>query len=493
MRQPAVRRLKALALALVGFSTLLTAASNGWLDNGCDHRRAAVRPSVSPSPPPPAPPPLQQPTTVPLSRIAIGVCSSAATLCSRAEMLREWWDPQLVGDVYVDELPEGRGNASCALPPGLRLRVSQPHPSWTDEKLMVTMLNKKVHVRASARCSRIAQELGAMHRPDADWYVLADDDAMFSPPNLARLLGRYPSSQPWYLGSWSESSVKVKYFGRMAFGGGGIVLSAALMHELRGGALDACLLQLRGKAKYWLDERMWHCVQPLGVPLTRAEGMHQLDVAGDVLGLLEAHPQSPFVSLHHLQQLAPLPLRRAVLFEAMRADPARFLQQSRCAVDRRGGRRGSGADKIVVAGGFSVRWWAAQHTGHAALSAVALGQVQQTFDVDMRIDSGSHANTATPFTLELAAAKAPPCRRFLFSRVEAGHTEGEVALIYTAGHTAAADGLPPTLRTVSIYQRPWPAGQARDESRSCCRALSVGADVATLEVVDTGERCFAKE
>ena len=60
--------------------------------------------------------------------------------------------------------------------------------------------------------------------------------------------------------------------------------------------------------------------------------MYQVDLRGDLLGMLSAHPLAPLVSLHHLDNVEPLfpRMNRTMalkhLFEAVNVDPARILQ-----------------------------------------------------------------------------------------------------------------------------------------------------------------------
>jgi hypothetical protein len=80
----------------------------------------------------------------------------------------------------------------------------------------------------------------------------------------------------------------------------------------------------------------------------------QIDLHGDISGLLRAHPLSPLVSLHHLDSVYPLypdmDRTRAMqhFFRAANADPARILQQTVC-YDR------SRSLTVSIAWGYSVQ------------------------------------------------------------------------------------------------------------------------------------------
>jgi hypothetical protein len=63
---------------------------------------------------------------------------------------------------------------------------------------------------------------------------------------------------------------------------------------------------------------------------------YQVDMRGNLFGMLSSHPLSPLLSLHHLDALEPIfpnisrTQAMGRLFEAVNADPARILQQSVC-------------------------------------------------------------------------------------------------------------------------------------------------------------------
>ena len=62
----------------------------------------------------------------------------------------------------------------------------------------------------------------------------------------------------------------------------------------------------------------------------------QIDLRGDISGLLSSHPQTPFLSLHHLDQINPIfpnktrPESINHLMKAAKLDQSRVLQQTIC-------------------------------------------------------------------------------------------------------------------------------------------------------------------
>ncbi|KAG7017275.1 hypothetical protein SDJN02_19138, partial [Cucurbita argyrosperma subsp. argyrosperma] len=74
----------------------------------------------------------------------------------------------------------------------------------------------------------------------------------------------------------------------------------------------------------------------IGVPLTKELGFHQVDIRGNIYGILAAHPVAPLVSLHHLDYLEAIfpamtrPDSIKKLHTAYKTDPGRALQHSFC-------------------------------------------------------------------------------------------------------------------------------------------------------------------
>ncbi|MQL97081.1 hypothetical protein Taro_029764 [Colocasia esculenta] len=275
------------------------------------------------------------PTT--LDHLVFGIASSARSLPQRSGYLRRWWDPaRLRGFVFLDS-PLPGGNAGDGLPP---LRVSND-TSWLPYSFPRGL-------RSAVRVARVVRELveAAEGLPGVRWVVLGDDDTVFFPENLAASLRRRDWERWHYVGASSEAvEQNEKYSFDMAFGGGGFALSWPLARALVR-VLDSCLV--RYAHLYGSDARVFSCLAELGVGMTRDHGFHQIqasfsiktnppvDLRGDIFGMLTAHPLTPLVSLHHLDYVEPIfPGMDRVqalehLFEAVRIDPGRILQQTVC-------------------------------------------------------------------------------------------------------------------------------------------------------------------
>ncbi|CAL5009930.1 unnamed protein product [Urochloa decumbens] len=304
---------------------------------------ASVNYSPSSTPPPPGP------TT--LRHVVFGVASSRRTLPLRLPLLRLWLRPPARAFLFLDA-PPSPPPAAGDLPRGVSLRVSADASRFP--------YTHKRGLPSAVRVARIAAELVTALEVDRDrgrgppprWLVLADDDTAFVLPNLLHALRRYDHREPWYLGARSESAAQNAWHGfAMAYGGAGIAVSWPLARRLAR-ALDSCVL--RYPHLYGSDARIYACLAELGVELTHEPGFHQIDLHGDVSGLLRAHPLSPLVSLHHLDNVYPLypgmDRTRAMkhFFRAANADPARILQQTVCYDRKR-------SLTVSIAWGYSVQ------------------------------------------------------------------------------------------------------------------------------------------
>eukprot|EP00250_Pteridium_aquilinum_P022245 c25332_g2_i1 orf=212-1735(+) len=259
-----------------------------------------------------------------LRNIVFSIAGSVQLWPKRKEYVKLWWRPdEMLGFVWLEEKTEVTEEEAGLLPQVLisedisrfRYTHSTGHPS-------------------GVRIARIIQEVFRLGLPDVRWFVLGDDDTVFSPDNLVRVLKKYDHNEMYYIGNPSESHSSNTYFSHgMAFGGGGIAISYPLA-EILSKMLDECLE--RYTSLFGSDDRLHACITELGIPLTKEAGFHQFDVHGNAFGLLAAHPTSPFISMHHLDEVDPLfPKLDALsslrqLANAMHTEPRSFLQQCIC-------------------------------------------------------------------------------------------------------------------------------------------------------------------
>ncbi|KAG0591308.1 hypothetical protein KC19_1G165400 [Ceratodon purpureus] len=281
----------------------------------------------------PLPSPLQQPpsTLSPapkqgthLARIVFGIAGAAKNWPNRKEYIRRWYslDKSTRAIVWLDR--EVNGTWEKDVPP---FKVSEDISNYPFN----------LRKRTATRIARIVSETFRLGLPDVDWFVMGDDDTFFFPENLVKVLSKYDSRKMYYIGSNSETHTQNVLFSfNMAFGGGGFAISYPLAAELAH-MQDACLA--RYPDLFGSDERIFVCMSELGVSLTKELGFHQMDIQGNAMGMLAAHPQAPLVSIHHMDLIQPifpgLTKYAAIdhLLEAARVESASVLQQSVCYAD----------------------------------------------------------------------------------------------------------------------------------------------------------------
>ncbi|CAA2988068.1 uncharacterized protein LOC111394066 [Olea europaea subsp. europaea] len=259
-----------------------------------------------------------------LSHVVFGIAGSAKTWRNRRWYVETWWRPNITrGYIFMDIFPR----KFLPWPPS-----SPPFRIYQD-----TSRYKKYDkhpIPQAIRMTHIILETFKAENKGVRWYVLADDDTVFFINNLVDVLAKYDHNKYFYIGMNSESHASNVYHSfNMAFGGAGYALSFPLAEALVNN-LDMCIK--RYPTLYGSDHILQSCVADLGVSLTPEKGFHQVDVHGDISGLLSAHPQSPLVSLHHLDYINPIfPYMNQYkslshLMEAAKTDESRLLQQSIC-------------------------------------------------------------------------------------------------------------------------------------------------------------------
>ena len=277
------------------------------------------------------------------SALVFGLCSSQVTITDRISGVTQWWDSRLNGVLLLET------------------QVSRPLPALPDGLTIIKTSASWDFLTDGERCAW-GQVMNTYNSfPQADWYVLGDDDTLFVPQALEVVLSGYDASKPWYMGSLSENPDHNAIFGgfllrngsqlgKFAFGGGGIIISQSLMQIIVRG-YEQCLHDHAGM--FGGDQRIGACVKVLSpeTELTILSGLHQIDVAGShARELLEAHALEPLLSLHHMQSVAlPVPGNLQGLRLQIKGNPFGALQQSVCQVESFG--------TFSIAAGLSVRWW----------------------------------------------------------------------------------------------------------------------------------------
>lgn len=181
------------------------------------------------------PPPLDEEAVAPsrkrkttdISRIVFCIGAAAKSWENRKQYIKLWW-----------RLNEGRRGFVWLDTPVDNLEVETDFPTL---RMSADTSNLRSESRAGVRMFRIVSETLRLELPDVDWLVMGDDDTIFFPDNLVKVLSKYDHNQMFYVGSNSESNVQnLIYSYNMAFGGGGFAISYPLAKELSS-VEDDCL------------------------------------------------------------------------------------------------------------------------------------------------------------------------------------------------------------------------------------------------------------
>ncbi|KAF5821575.1 hypothetical protein HanRHA438_Chr01g0016011 [Helianthus annuus] len=263
--------------------------------------------------------PNQEATPTNISHIVFSISGAVKTWHARKHYVESWWRPNGTrGFLFFDQAPI-------------------QHLPWPPTSPRVYVSNETMSQKGvpyTIRIARIIKETFNAENKGVRWYVMGDDDTIFFLDNLVDVLNKYDHNGYYYVGMNSESVISNSLFSFvMGFGGAGLVFSYPLANILAKN-LDVCLE--RYKNFHGGDHILQSCVADLGVSLTQVKGFHQIDLHEDISGLLSAHPQTPLVSLHHLDMVEPIfptmdrPRSLDHLMKSAKADQSRLLQQSIC-------------------------------------------------------------------------------------------------------------------------------------------------------------------
>ncbi|KAK9273153.1 hypothetical protein L1049_017960 [Liquidambar formosana] len=260
-----------------------------------------------------------------ITHLVFGIAGSVNTWIHKKPYVETWWQPNITrGYLFLDRAPpEDFLPWPSSLPP---FQVSQDTSKFEVYSKHVMPL--------VIRIARMVLETFREENEGVRWYVMGDDDTIFFVDNLVEVLARYDHTKYFYVGANSEC-VKSNFDHSfdMAFGGAGYALSYPLAAALATN-LDGCINKY--PYLYVSDQILQSCLADLGVSLTQEKGFHQIDLHNDISGLLSAHPESPLISLHHLDAVDPIfpSMNRHQsinhLMKATRADHSRVLQQTIC-------------------------------------------------------------------------------------------------------------------------------------------------------------------
>ncbi|XP_026425729.1 uncharacterized protein LOC113321960 [Papaver somniferum] len=261
-----------------------------------------------------------------INHVVFGITSASNSWENRKEYVRLWWKPeQMRGCEFLDTMPLQQNAANSNLPP---VCVSEDTSRFR--------YSFRGGDRSAIRVARVLLETVNLNHSNVRWFFLGDDDTVFFTESLVKTLSKYDHKLWYYIGSISETYVQndndLSSF-EMAYGGGGFAVSYSLAKVLAM-VLDSCLD--RYPHLYGSDARIYSCLAELGVALTHEVGFHQVDLRGNLFGLLASHPLAPLISLHHLDKADPIFPNKtrhqavAHLLKAATLDPHRVVQQTIC-------------------------------------------------------------------------------------------------------------------------------------------------------------------
>ncbi|KAJ4976969.1 hypothetical protein NE237_002075 [Protea cynaroides] len=396
------------------------------------------------------------PSPTSINHLVFGIAGSWKSWPKRQQYVRLWWKPECMrGFVFLDQIPQKTDNASSnsdSLPPLL--------VSGDTSRIPYTC---KGGLRSAIRVARVVSELVNQNLSDVRWFVFGDDDTVFFTDNLVKTLSKYDHNRWYYVGSNSESFEQNAYNSfDMAFGGGGFAISYPLAKVLAR-VLDSCLM--RYSHLYGSDARVFSCLVELGVALTHEPGFHQIDIRGDLFGFLSAHPLTPLLSLHHLDNVESIfpnvSQMQALehLFKAVKVDPTRILQQTVC-YDR------SNSRTFSVSWGYTVQVFEGNHYLPDLIS------LQRTFTPWQR---GRYVNLRH-FMFKMRDFPRDPCQRpstFFFESIHSGinGTQSNYRR-YVFGNCTEA-GASKNLERIRIHSQKLDLdiGQLQAPRRHCCDIL----------------------
>ncbi|KAL4590652.1 hypothetical protein LXL04_003591 [Taraxacum kok-saghyz] len=267
--------------------------------------------------------------TTNISHLVFGLVGSTEAWHHRKSYIESWWRPNITrGYLYLDTAPTGD-----------LLPWSQASPPFriSDD---ITKLSQERHNGdpVMVRLVHAVIEIFRDEREDVRWYIMGDDDSIFFVDNLVDVLSKYDHTKYIYIGGHSESIAPNEILSYdMGFGGAGLIMSYPLAKMVQKNIED-CLR--RYPHLTCADQTLMSCVNDFGVTLTAHQGLHQMDLHGDVSGFLSSHPKVPLLSLHHFDHLDPIfpSMDRSEsakhLMKAANIDQARLVQQT-VSYDRR--------------------------------------------------------------------------------------------------------------------------------------------------------------
>ncbi|KAL3518826.1 hypothetical protein ACH5RR_021415 [Cinchona calisaya] len=261
-----------------------------------------------------------------ISHLVFGIVGSEGAWHHRKGYGEAWWQPNVTrGYLYLDIPP-----TVDILPWSL---TSPPYRVSEDLTKLINEINPAVPI-----LPRVLHAILEIFREEDHegfrWLVMGDDDTIFFVDNMVDVLAKYDHTKYYYIGSPSEClNSNFRFSFNMGFGGAGFALSYPLVKAFANNVED-CLKRYSHLVTGDIIEMS--CIADFGVNLSPQKGLHQIDLRGDISGLLSSHPKTPLMSLHHLDVVDPIfPNMDAInsihhLMKAANIYQSRLLQQTIC-------------------------------------------------------------------------------------------------------------------------------------------------------------------
>ncbi|KAI3664087.1 hypothetical protein L6452_45006 [Arctium lappa] len=263
--------------------------------------------------------------TTNISHIVFGLVGSTKAWDYRKSYIESWWRPNVTrGYLYLDTNP-----TDDLLP------WSPKSPPFRISDNITKLLEETKHVAPiMVRMVHAVIEVFREEREGVRWYIMGDDDSIFFVDNLVDVLPKYDHNKYIYIGGHSECIMSNQIFSYdMGFGGAGLIMSYPLAKMVQKN-IEACFKRYPYLKS--ADLILMTCVNDFGVSMTTHQGLHQMDLHGDVSGFLSSHPKSPLLSLHHFDHIDPIfpSMDRFEsvnhLMKAAKVDQPRLVQQTIC-------------------------------------------------------------------------------------------------------------------------------------------------------------------
>ncbi|KAJ6889049.1 hypothetical protein NC652_029983 [Populus alba x Populus x berolinensis] len=119
-----------------------------------------------------------------LHHLVFGIAGSSHTWSERRKCIQLWWRPdEMRGAVWLDQIVKN-GTNDHLLPP---IKISSNTSPFKYEN--------PIGHRSALRLTRIVSETLKLGMKDVRWFVMGDDDTLFFPDNLVKVLSKYDHNQ----------------------------------------------------------------------------------------------------------------------------------------------------------------------------------------------------------------------------------------------------------------------------------------------------------